>query len=195
MSNKADPTGFGKFVPGFDFLQKLAQGGQASMAHWVAPTMDPQALDKRIDELKAVQFWLDQNAAALKATIQALEVQKMTLATLKGMNLSMPTAAAWMPPTPVTPAPSAAAAPPSAAARKPRAARSTPKAAGSATKAAPAANPDPLQFWGALTRQFQQIAADAMKDVAARSAQAPAAVKAAPPAAPAKKAASRNRKT
>ena len=43
-----------------------------------------EELDKRIDELKAVQFWLDQNAMALKATIQALEVQKMTLATLKG---------------------------------------------------------------------------------------------------------------
>lgn len=192
MSNKADPTGFGKFVPGFDFLQKLAQGGQASMAHWVAPTMDPQALDKRIDELKAVQFWLDQNAAALKATIQALEVQKMTLATLKGMNLSMPAAAAWMPPT--SAAPQAAAEPPPAAARKPRTARSTPKAA-SATKAAPAASADPLQFWGALTRQFQQIATDAMKDVAARSAQAPAAAKTTPPVAPAKKAAPRSRKT
>ena len=47
-----------------------------------------EELDKRIDELKAVQFWLDQNAMALKATIQALEVQKMTLATLKGMNFN-----------------------------------------------------------------------------------------------------------
>jgi hypothetical protein len=48
-----------------------------------------EELDKRIEELKAVQFWLDQNAMALKATIQALEVQKMTLATLKGMNFNM----------------------------------------------------------------------------------------------------------
>lgn len=193
MSNKADPTGFGKFVPGFDFLQKLAQGGQASMAQWVAPSMDPQALDKRIDELKAVQFWLDQNAAALKATIQALEVQKMTLATLKGMNLTMPPAAAWMPAAPVAPK-APAAEPPPAPVRKPRAARGTPKAA-TADKASVSGNPDPLQFWGALTRQFQQIAADAMRDVAARSAQAPAAAKAAPPAAPAKKAAPRSRKS
>jgi hypothetical protein len=36
-----------------------------------------------------VQFWLDQNSKALGATIQALEVQKMTLATLKGMNFNM----------------------------------------------------------------------------------------------------------
>ena len=89
MSSPQDPHGFGKFVPGFDFLQQLAQGGQASLASWVAPTLDPQALDKRIADLKAVQFWLDQNAAALKATIQALEVQKMTLATLKSMNMPL----------------------------------------------------------------------------------------------------------
>ena len=91
--------GFGKFVPGFDFLQNLAsnavKGASNSipqlpnMSHWVAPTLNVEDLEKRIEELKAVQFWLDQNAVALKATIQALEVQKMTLATLKGMNFSM----------------------------------------------------------------------------------------------------------
>ena len=34
-------------------------------ANWVAPTLNVEELDKRIDELKAVQFWLDQNAKAL----------------------------------------------------------------------------------------------------------------------------------
>jgi len=159
MSNKADPTGFGQFVPGFDFLQKLAQGGSTPMAGWVAPTMDAEALDKRIGELKAVQFWLDQNAAALKATIQALEVQKMTLATLKSMNVPMPGAGmAW-------PAPGAAAAARPAAAQASKA-----PAAASATPMA-----DPMQYWGALTQQFQQIASQAMKDAAARSAAAAAA--------------------
>ena len=87
--------GFGKFVPGFDFLQNLAKGAtqnipqMPNLGNWVAPTLNVEELDKRIDELKAVQFWLDQNAMALKATIQALEVQKMTLATLKGMNFNM----------------------------------------------------------------------------------------------------------
>ena len=153
MNQQADPTGFGKFVPGFDFLQKLAQGGNASLAGWVAPTLDPQALDKRIDELKAVQFWLDQNAAALKATLQALEVQKLTLATLKTMNAPMPGGPA----------------------------------------AAPL--PDPMQFWGALTQQFQQIASQAMQDVAARGAPAAAQTDTRKPAAaPAKKPAARSRK-
>jgi hypothetical protein len=87
--------GFGKFVPGFDFLQNLAKGASSSipqlpnLSNWVAPTISVEELEKRIDELKAVQFWLEQNSRALTATIQALEVQKMTLATLKGMNFSM----------------------------------------------------------------------------------------------------------
>jgi arginase len=55
----------------------------------VAPTLNVEELDKRIEELKAVHFWLDQNAKALAATVQALEVQKMTLATLQGMNFNM----------------------------------------------------------------------------------------------------------
>ena len=101
MSDPVTPSfpDFGKFVPGFDFLQNLTQQAAASTAqkssampglgHWVAPTLNVEDLEKRIQELKAVQFWLDQNATALKATIQALEVQKMTLATLKGMNFNM----------------------------------------------------------------------------------------------------------
>lgn len=99
----ADSSGFGKFIPGFEFMQNLARqasGGLAqgvqqavpqlpNLGSWVAPTFNVEDLEKRIQELKAVHFWLDQNARALSATIQALEVQKMTLATLKGMNLSM----------------------------------------------------------------------------------------------------------
>ena len=83
-------TGFGKFIPGFDFLQNLTKGASQSvpqmpnMGSWIAPSLDADELDKRISELKTVQFWLDQNAKALSATVQALEVQKMTLATLKG---------------------------------------------------------------------------------------------------------------
>src|SRR3954464_7539781 len=87
--------GFGKFVPGFDFLQNLANSAprtlpqMPNLSNWVAPTLNVEELEKRIGELKAVHFWLDQNSKALGATIQALEVQKMTLATLKGMNFNM----------------------------------------------------------------------------------------------------------
>ena len=84
---------FEKLVPGFEFLKNLGKtqsnGGFSSAANWVAPTLDPKELDRKIQELKTVQFWLDQNAKAIGATIQALEVQKMTLSTLRGMNFSM----------------------------------------------------------------------------------------------------------
>src|SRR5665647_1934009 len=101
MSNAETPSfpDFGKLVPGFDFLQNLTKQAAAStpkstpqlpnLGGWLAPTLNVEELDKRIQELKTVQFWLDQNATALKATIQALELQKMTLATLEGMNFNM----------------------------------------------------------------------------------------------------------
>ncbi|MBQ0131948.1 MAG: hypothetical protein KBT18_07205, partial [Comamonas sp.] len=92
--NDTSAFGFGKFIPGFDFLQNLGKAGQGatampSMSHWIAPTVSVEEIDKRIEELKAVQFWLEQNNRALNATVQALQVQKMTLSTLQGMNVNM----------------------------------------------------------------------------------------------------------
>ena len=191
-------AGFGKLVPGFYFLQNLAKQAAGSAAQsipqlpnlgsWVAPTLNVEELDKRIQELKAVQFWLDQNAAALKATIQALEVQKMTLATLKGMNFNMGDVAnafklkvadslaggvqkaadkaktfsgLEVPETTFGTDKAEAKAP--ADKPKPQAAAAT-EAAGAAAGVV-----DPMQWWGALTQQFQTIAADAMKDVARKT--------------------------
>jgi hypothetical protein len=88
----SDIPNFAKLVPGFDFLQGLVKNaGSAlpSMGQWVAPTLNPEELQKRIDELKTVQFWLESNAKMLGTTIQALEVQRMTLSTLKTMNVQM----------------------------------------------------------------------------------------------------------
>lgn len=166
--------GFGKFVPGFDFLQNLAKGTQAmpqmaAMSNWVAPTLDVEELDKRIAEMKAVQFWLDQNGKALAATIQALEVQKMTLATLKGMKLDMEQVADALKARTAE----AMAGMQQMGEEALKAHVGDPKKAASQTKAQPddaaaAARPavDPLQWWGALTQQFQEIAANAMQDVA-----------------------------
>ncbi len=165
---------FGKLVPGFDFLQNLWKGAGSSlpaMGQWIAPTLEPEELDKRIGELRTVQFWLEQNARLLGATIQALEVQRMTLTTLKTMNLPLselhksmqmrvpePAPAPAQPPTP--PPPPAAAAPAEPAA--------------DAAAAAPAGPVDPMQWWGALTQQFSELAAQAMKDGTAATAAAPA---------------------
>lgn len=162
---------FSKFVPGFDFLQNLGKGASTAapaMGGWVAPTLSVEELDKRITELKAVQFWLDQNAVALKATIQALEVQKMTLATLKGMNLSMTELASAFKLKPETASPPKAA---EKAAEKP-AEKPAEKAEEPAAAGAPAAPGivDPLKWWGSLTEQFQQIAGAALKDANTQAA-------------------------
>ncbi|NMM77158.1 hypothetical protein B2J86_10460 [Acidovorax sp. SRB_14] len=173
------PFGFGKFVPGFDFLQNLAKGASGhipklpSLSNWVAPTISVDELEKRVDELKAVQFWLEQNSRALTATIQALEVQKMTLATLQGMNFSMGDLAnAFTPKAADTAAGSAAKASGAPAAARPSEAPAASgkddKADGGASKAGSPGVIDPLQWWGALTQQFQQIAASALKDTAAQ---------------------------
>ena len=159
---------FGKLVPGFDFLKNLsgqaaasaapAMPGMPQLGAWVAPTLNVEELDKRIAELKAVQFWLDQNAAALKATIQALEVQKMTLTALRGMNVNMNEMAqaftARMPGA--APAPEPAAKPPAA-----------PDSSAKAAEGGAAI--DPMQWWGALTQQFQSIAQAAIKDASVRN--------------------------
>ena len=102
---------------------KNAGSALPNVGQWIAPTLDPDELEKRIQELKTVQFWLEQNARLLSTTIQALEVQRMTLATLKTMNLPVAdiaeafklkpaeTTPAWPSSPPPPPAPVAASEP------------------------------------------------------------------------------------
>jgi hypothetical protein len=160
----SDASGFGKLVPGFDFLQSLVKNAGSALpgiGQWVAPTLDPAELEKRISELRTVQYWLEQNARMLAATIQALEVQRMTLSTLKSMNVQMGDLSESLKIKPAA-APAASAAP---------AAQATPapaKKAATAKATAPAV--DPMQWWGALTNQFAELATNAMKDSAADAA-------------------------
>jgi hypothetical protein len=156
----ADATDFAKLVPGFDFLQGLMKNAGNSlpaMGQWIAPTLNPEELEKRIGELRTVQFWLEQNARMLGATIQALQVQRMTLSTLKTMNLPLAELRESM--TLAVPSPKTAAAPASA------------KSKTQSEQAAPAVV-DPLQWWGALTQQFSELAAQAMKESTADTAKA-----------------------
>lgn len=166
MSNSS-PFNFGNFVPGFDFLQNLTSAaskaqspsatlpGLPDLSSWLAPTLNVDDVEKRIKELKTVMFWLEQNSKALSATIQALEVQKMTLATLESMNLQMDDIAKALQPK--------------AAATSSTTSHTASSAASSATKKSPTATGlgvDPVQWWGALTQQFQHIANNALQDTA-----------------------------
>jgi hypothetical protein len=150
-----------QLVPGFDFLQGLVRNASSAMpnvSQWIAPTLDPVEIDKRIEELRTVQFWLEQNARMLATTIQALEVQRMTLSTLKTMNVTVGDIGQAMKLRPPAGAPAASPAPAKGA--RPAAAPATP-AAGVV---------DPMQWWGALTQQFTQLAMQAMKEGTADAA-------------------------
>lgn len=187
MASASDLT---KMVPGFEFLQNLVKSvgnaipGVPAMSQWVAPTLDPEELDKRIQELKTVQFWLEQNARLMATTIQALEVQRMTLSTLKSMNMPLtdlrdalkigvPAAA----PSATTEEPAAPARPAAKKKKTTTAATSKSRPNTSTPVLAPAV--DPMQWWGALTQQFTELATKAVKDSATDAAKnlAGAAVK------------------
>ncbi len=180
----SDTSGFGKFVPGFDFLQNLAKGASnnipqmPNLANWVAPTLNVEELEKRIDELKAVHFWLEQNSRALGATIQALEVQKMTLATLKGMNFNLGDVANALKLKAADSVYSGVKNVTEKAASTAKTISDVATGTKSAVKGKTAAKAatgmsglvDPLQLWGSLTQQFQQIAAGAMKEATTKTA-------------------------
>jgi len=55
----------------------------------MAPSMSLEDLDKRIQELKTVETWLNVNMQMLRGTIQALEVQRATIATLHSLSTTM----------------------------------------------------------------------------------------------------------
>lgn len=87
MSNKRIPNL--SVTDGFDFVKKI--WGSLPIPSVMNPTTDLDELDKRISDLKAVEQWLNVNLSMLRATIQGLEVQRGTIATIKsfGSNLGL----------------------------------------------------------------------------------------------------------
>ncbi|MGK5038087.1 PhaM family polyhydroxyalkanoate granule multifunctional regulatory protein [Janthinobacterium sp. LB3P118] len=151
-----------------------------------APTMSVEELDKKISDLKAVEAWLNLNTSMLRGSIQALEVQRGTIATLKSMGASLAAAitqpgasektvfesvpyasAFFQQATPAAPAP--APAPKPAPAPAPEPAGAAPSDAGSQA-AAQLANPS--AWWNLLQDQFKQAVSTAMSPDAASAAAA-----------------------
>jgi hypothetical protein len=104
------------------------------------PTFDPQELEKRINDLKTVEHWLDMNRALLHSTIQTLEMQRNAIVALQSMGRSAPGGSS---PLGASQASSAAALPPRDDA------------------AAPPIPFDPTPWWNALQQQFARVAAAA----------------------------------
>ncbi|PHV27493.1 hypothetical protein CSQ93_13935 [Janthinobacterium sp. BJB426] len=154
-----------------------------------APTMSVEELDKKINDLKAVEAWLNLNTSMLRGSIQALEVQRGTIATLKSMGASLAAAitqpgasektvfesvpyasAFFQQATPAAPEPKPAPAPAPAPAPVPEpAAAAAPGDAGSQA-AAQLANPS--AWWNLLQDQFKQAVSTAMSPDATSAAAA-----------------------
>src|SRR5450830_1627647 len=148
-----------------------------------APTMSVEELDKKISDLKAVEAWLNLNTSMLRGSIQALEVQRGTIATLKSMGASLaaaitqpgasektvfesvPYASAFF--QQATPAPAPKPAPAPATAPEPAAA-----APDDAGKQAAAQLANPSAWWNLLQDQFKQAVSTAMSPDAASAAAA-----------------------
>lgn len=147
-----------------------------------APTMSVEELDKKISDLKAVEAWLNLNTSMLRGSIQALEVQRGTIATLKSMGASLAAAitqpgaseksvfesvpyasAFFQQAAPAAPAPKPAPAP----APAPEPAAAVPDDAGNQA-AAQLANPS--AWWNLLQDQFKQAVSTAMSPDAASAA-------------------------
>lgn len=69
-----------------EFLKNMWGNMGFSLPGMVTPTLDTDELGKRITDLKAVEGWLKSNLSLLQMTIQGLEMQRTTLATLQQIS-------------------------------------------------------------------------------------------------------------
>jgi hypothetical protein len=168
-----------------DFVKNL--WGSMSVPGLTAPTLSVEELDKKINDLKAVEAWLNLNMSMLRGSIQALEVQRGTIATLKSVGASLAAAVnqgandkSIFDATPYASAffhhareadKDPAAAPPAAEAPRPKA-ETQPEAKPGADAAAQMTNP--AVWWNLLQDQFKQAVSTAM---ASESMMTDAAVK------------------
>ncbi|MFZ6864306.1 PhaM family polyhydroxyalkanoate granule multifunctional regulatory protein [Undibacterium sp. Ji67W] len=89
MSNPfsgSDRSGLNSMSDPLGFIKNL--WGSMNIPGMVAPPMSLDELDKKIKDLKTVESWLNVNMNMLRGTIQALEVQRATIAALQSLGES-----------------------------------------------------------------------------------------------------------
>ena len=69
-----------------DFVKNMWSSMGFTLPGIMTPTLDPNELDKRIQDLKAVEGWLRMNLNMLSASINTLEVQRATLAAMQSFG-------------------------------------------------------------------------------------------------------------
>ncbi|PHY06280.1 MAG: transcriptional regulator [Alcaligenaceae bacterium] len=176
--------------------------GPAGMNSGLTPSLNPEELERKIAELKSVENWLKLNLSMLSSTIQGLEVQAATIATLKsfmaassaGLGSRADQGSATVSPTrsagwPMNQAPATTAAPANTRMPEPQAVQSASRdgqasaasSAGANGVAPPHAPPAAAQaWWDMLQQQFGQVAAATASSLASK---APTAASAKPSAA------------
>ena len=148
------------------FAAAAAPGGSPSlsmMSDMLAPLTSVEELDKRIKDMRAVEQWLKLNLNMLQSAIQALEVQRATLATLrafgafaqssveKASSSAPSTKSGWPAPPPEKPKAEAEPEP-----------EPQPGTEASNETGANEASFDPSGWWNMLQSQFNGLAALAM---------------------------------
>lgn len=184
--------GVGAVADTLDFVKNLWGSMSVpgiSMPGMIAPSMSVEDLDKKIADLKAVEAWLNVNVSMLRGTIQAMEVQRGTIATLKSMGAALSNAvkqpgANEQSVRAAAPFVSAFFAQPAAEAPAPAPAPPAPPPPAPDIKADNAAKPapgdaaaglaNPAAWWNMLQDQFKQAVSTAMSPDALASAGAKA---------------------
>ncbi|WP_028217149.1 PhaM family polyhydroxyalkanoate granule multifunctional regulatory protein [Paraburkholderia oxyphila] len=166
-------TPFGSAFPGSEPGAAQGLGPSLSMmSDMMTPLTNIEELDKRITDLRAVEQWLKLNLSMLQSAIQALEVQRATLSTLRAFGAF----AQSMSPSSTQSAPEP----------EPRDARAQAGAASAEAADAAAGAPagfDASAWWNLLQSQFNQLAQFAMVQPAAAAEAATEAAQAAAEAA------------
>ena len=163
-----------------------------SIPGMATPTLSVDELDKKIADLKAVESWLNLNLSMLRGTIQALEVQRGTIATLKSMGAALsnavkqpganeksvlaaaPYASAFFSQPAPEPAAKVEAKPEPKPELTPAPAltRAESASAGGAASPAAAAMANPSLWWNVLQDQFKQAVTTALSSDAMAGASA-----------------------
>lgn len=163
-------------------------GGLTQSLPMTSPT-NLEDLERRITELRSVESWLSMNLSMLTSTIQGMEVQRSTIATLRSFvdsvsNLDMGTATTPGGPSPLEVVLGLKPAPKAQAQTSPKAAPEKPAQAGATPGADPSANINEQMgaaaqasraWWDLMQQQFTQIAAATAATMPAADGTPPAA--------------------
>lgn len=89
---------------GMDLVKKFwSLPGGTALPGFLVPTVDVAELDKRLSDLRAAESWVEVNLNMLRATIQGLEVQRNTIATIQSLSTMAEGAMAGAPSSPAVP--------------------------------------------------------------------------------------------